>query len=105
MKYFIMILLSVSFAASCANVPRAVLSFQNRQYRFCEDAEALYWKKAQSAVGLVCWRYCKEWKLWREQTHVNCKEWATDVLDLRDERDYLKFRNAGFLLMSEESID
>lgn len=105
MKYIIMILLSISFAASCANVPKVILSFQNRQYRLCEDAEALYWKKSSTATGLVCWRYCKEWKLWRERTHDNCKEWSTDVLDLRNERDYLKFRNAGFVLISEGAIE
>ena len=105
MKLLFTLILFFSFTASCANVPKVVLQFQKREYRLCEDAEAKYWKGASSAVGLVCWRYCKRWKLWRKQTHENCKVWGTDILDLRQEKDYLKFRNAGFILINQAEIE
>ena len=105
MRFFAILLFLTPFFASCANVPKVVLSFTNREYRLCEDAEALYWKNAQSPVGLACWRYCKEYKLWRKHEDKNCKYWGTDVLDLRVEKDYLKFRNAGFILINQSEIE
>jgi hypothetical protein len=104
MKYFLILIFFVSTIASCANIPRLVLSFQNRADRFCEDAEAKE-MGFKSSVGLVCFRYCEEYRLWRQHTDKNCKSWNTDVLDLKQEKDFLKFRNAGFILINQLGIE
>jgi len=93
-------LIYISIIGSCANVPPAIVNFQERTYRLCAEGEV----KGNDYVGKACFRYCKEWKLWHQQIDKNCKIWVLDVLDLRDESDYLKLRAGGFVLINKNKV-
>jgi hypothetical protein len=94
------VILIFSSLSSCANTPAVILSFQDRAFRLCAPEEV----PNRDYVGKVCYRYCKAWRRGRQQTGVNCVNWALDVYDLKKEGDYLKFRDASFVLVNKARV-
>lgn len=54
--------------------------------------------KLPDKVGYACFRYCTKYKLFRDHISSNCVKWETDILDLKKREDFVKFRDAGFVL-------
>lgn len=69
----------------------------------CEDQEMKEFRTPRDA-GYACFRYCSEYKTWHSHESKNCKVWTTDVVDLTNREDFLKFRNAGFVLVDEKRL-
>lgn len=69
-------------------------SFNNKVFRMCQDFED------PNPIGKVCYRTCVKYKMLSSK----CKEWETTKYDLTKRDDFLKFRSANFVLISEEKI-
>lgn len=55
----------------------------------------------QRDYGYACYRYCTKYKFLHEHVSRNCKEWTTDILDMNKKEDFIKLRDAGFILKVE----
>ena len=88
-------------AVSCTTFSKiSIQKFQVRRYRLCQDFEV------KDPVGKACFRYCERYERILGIRTKKCKEdgWKTEVMDLRVLADFIKFRNAGFVLSAEQTL-
>ena len=100
-----MLLLSTGAISCATSSDLIVLKFQERSYRPCETKEFVRLFPTidpSQNVGLFCWRYCTKYKFLREHVSSNCKEWHTDVQDIKNPEVFKMFRDAGFILRRED---
>lgn len=86
----------VTESCSHATTPR---DFSKRRYHICNDKELV------NPIGKFCHRRCVKYKIFRKHVSENCKVWDVDILDMTNRDDYLKARNANFILINESEID
>ena len=87
-------------AISCSSAPALVIRFQDRTLQLCQEQQIKDLRLSRD-YGYVCYRYCSKYKIWHEHISRNCKEWTTDILDLNKKEDFIKLRDAGFILKVE----
>jgi hypothetical protein len=94
LQKFLIIMVMIN-QASCASdiIPR---SFLKRRYDPCHESltSENEWK--------WCFRYCKKYKIFRDENSDNCKSWEVDILDYRIKKDRDKLRR--FILKHESEI-
>lgn len=92
------LLAGMCLGIACSTLPDAVSplrKFNSRRYRPAQDFEA------ENPVGKLAFRYCVKEKFWGK----GCKRWHSKIEDFCDEKSFKKFRDAGFIMVSEQRFN
>lgn len=93
-------LFSLTVVGACSTLPSLVLKFNERTWQLCQEQQIKDLKLSRD-FGYACYHYCTKYKWLSSHISANCKIWTTDVLDMGVKEDFIKLRDAGFILKVE----